>query len=140
MQLAHTISLAGHIGKTKTGQRVCQRFYWPTLFRDVAEYCRMCAEYQKAARGRRQRAPLIPLPVIEEPFRRMAMDIVGPLPRSRSGNRYVLVMCDYATHYPEAVPLRCFDAEHVAEELVKVFARVGVPQEILMDQGSNFTS
>ena len=140
MQLAHTIPLAGHMGKTKTGQRVRQRFYWPTLFRDVAEYCRTCAECQKAAPGRRQRAPLIPLPVIEEPFRRMAMDIVGPLPRSRSGNRYVLVMCDYATRYPEAVPLRCIDAEHVAEELVKVFARVGVPQEILTDQGSNFTS
>ena len=49
-------------------------------------------------------------------------------------------MCDYATRYQEAVPLHCIDTEHVAEELVKVFARVGVPQEILTDQGSNFTS
>ena len=49
-------------------------------------------------------------------------------------------MCDHANHYPEAVPLHCIDAEHVAKELVKVFARVGVPQEILRDQGSNFTS
>ena len=32
------------------------------------------------------------------------------------------------------------DAEKVAMELVKVFARVGVPGEILTDQGSNFTS
>ena len=42
--------------------------------------------------------------------------------------------------YPEAIPLRTIDAEHVAEELIKLFARVGVPQEILTDQGSNFTS
>ena len=68
------------------------------------------------------------------------MDIVGPLPRSRSGNRYVLVICDYATRYPEAIALHSIDAEHVAEELIKVFSRVGVPQEILTDQGSNFTS
>eukprot|EP00731_Ephydatia_muelleri_P038412 Em0751g2a len=68
------------------------------------------------------------------------MDIVGPLPRSRSGNRYVLVICDYATRYPEAIPLRSIDAEHIAEELIRVFARVGVPREILTDQGSNFTS
>ena len=81
-----------------------------------------------------------PIPVVTEPFERMAMDIVGPLPRRRAGNRYVLVMCDYATKYPEAVPLRSIDAEHVAEELVKVFARVGIPKEILTDQGSNFTS
>lgn len=68
-----------------------------------------------------QESPLIPLPVIEEPFSRIAMDIVGPLPRSRSGNRYILVICDYATHYPEAIPLRAIDAEHIAEELLKFF-------------------
>ena len=68
------------------------------------------------------------------------MDIVGPLPRSRTGNRYILVLCDYATRYPEAIPLRTIDAEHIAEQLIGVFARVGVPQEILTDQGSNFTS
>ena len=68
------------------------------------------------------------------------MDLVGPLPRNRSGNKYILVICDYATRYPEAIPLRSIDAEHIAEELVKVFSRVGVPKEILTDQGSNFTS
>ena len=55
-------------------------------------------------------------------------------------NVYVLFICDYTTRYPEAIPFRHIDAEHVAEELVTVFARVGVPREILKDQGSNFTS
>ena len=64
------------------------------------------------------------------------MNIVVPLPRSRSSNRFVLV-CDYATRYPEAIPLHGIDATHVAEELIKMFARVGVPQEVLTDQGSN---
>ena len=68
------------------------------------------------------------------------MDIVGPLPWSRSGNRFVLVICDYATRYPEAIPLRSTDVPYIAEELIKMFARVGVPQEILTDQESNFTS
>ena len=66
------------------------------------------------------------------------MDIVGLLPRSRSRNRYVLVICKYATCYPEAIALRSIDAEHIAEELIKVFLRVEVPQEILTDQGSNY--
>ena len=68
------------------------------------------------------------------------MDIVGPLPKSRVGHKYILVICDYATRYPEAVPLRSINAQHVAEELMQVFARVGIPQEILTDQGTNFTS
>ena len=68
------------------------------------------------------------------------MIIIGPLPRCRSGKRYVLVICDYATRYPEAIPLHSSDASHIAEELSGVFARVGIPSEIFTDQGSNFTS
>ena len=86
------------------------------------------------------RAPLIPLPVISQPFERIAMDIVGPLTRSSRGNRFVLIVCDYATRYPEAVPMKHVDAASVAEELVSIFSRVGVPKEILTDQGTNFTS
>ena len=53
-------------------------------------------------------APLVPLPVFEVSFERIAMDIIGPLPRSRSGNRYVLVVCDYATRWPEGAPLTLY--------------------------------
>ena len=49
-------------------------------------------------------------------------------------------MCDYATRYPEAFALKSVDAEHVAEALMTMFSRVGVPKEILTDQGTNFTS
>ena len=61
------------------------------------------------------------------------MDIVGPLPRSKSGNKYILITCDYATRYPEAIPLPSTEAERIAKELVKLFARVGIPDEILTD-------
>ena len=66
--------------------------------------------------------PLIPLPIMTEPFSRIAMDIVGPLLRSRRGHSFILVVCDYATRYPEAIPLRSCKAETVAEELLKMFA------------------
>jgi len=49
-------------------------------------------------------------------------------------------MMDYATRYPEAVPLNDVQAETVAEALVNMFTRVGVPKEILSDQGSQFLS
>ena len=68
------------------------------------------------------------------------MDIVGPLPRSAQGSRFVLVVCDYASRYPEAVPMKYVEAASVAEELIKIFSRVGVPKEVLTDQGTNFTS
>ena len=140
LQLAHSVPMSGHLGKKKTTARVAQRFYWPTMHRDIAEYCRGCAACQKCRKFKSTCAPMVPLPIIGEPFSRIAMDMVGPLPRSRSGNKYVLVLCDYATRYPKAIPLKNTDAETVAEELLALFSRVGIPNEILTDQGSNFQS
>ena len=125
LKLAHNIPMAGHLGKKKTADRILQRVYWPGVFRDVEDHCRTCEERQKTMSRRPAKAPLVPLPVMEEPFRRIAMDIVGPLPWSSTGKRYILVICDYATRYPEVIALRTTDAPAIAEELVKFFARMG---------------
>ena len=136
LHTAHTISSAGHLGK-KNVERILRRFYWPTIYCDTAEFCRSCDICQKSSHRKSTRVPMIPLPIMDEMFSRIAMDIIGPLPRSLAGHRYVLVVCDYATRYPEAVALRTIESEAVAEE---IFSRVGIPKEILTDQGSNFTS
>ena len=83
---------------------------------------------------------MISMPVIELPFQRIAMDIVGPLPRTQRGNRFILTVCDYATRYPEAIAMPSTEAPRVARELVKLFSHVGIPDEILTDQGANFMS
>ncbi|KAL5486579.1 hypothetical protein EMCRGX_G019081, partial [Ephydatia muelleri] len=123
LNLAHSVPTAGHLGKKKTVDRILQRFYWPGVYRDVTSYCKSCAGCQKLSGAKVTRAPLVPLPVISVPFERIAMDIVGPLPRSSRGNKYVLVVCDYATRYPEAIAMRSVEAERVAEELVTLFVR-----------------
>jgi transposase InsO family protein len=69
------------------------------------------------------------------------MDIIGPLsPPSSEGHRYILSIVDMATRFPEAIPLKNIDTISVAEALVSVFARVGIPREILSDRGAQFTS
>ena len=105
LTLAHSIPLSGHLGKDKTACHILQRFYRPTLYKDVAPFCKSCPSCQKTTRTRKQCVPMVPLPIISEPFSRIAMDIVGPLPRSHSGMKYILVIYDYATRYPEEIPL-----------------------------------
>ena len=74
-------------------------------------------------------------------FKRVAVDLIGPLsPVSDRGNRYILTMVDFATQYPEAVALPGIEAERVAEALLELFCRLGVPQQILSDCGTQFTS
>ena len=62
------------------------------------------------------------------------------LPRSKKGNSYILVLVDYATRYPEAVALPSVESERIAQELMAIFSRFGIPSELLTDQGSNFCS
>lgn len=141
MSLAHDSSFAGHLGNRKTRQRIMQNFFWPGIFIDVAKYCKACPNCQKSVpKGRVGKVPLVSIPPMDIPFKRIAMDIVGPLNRTKSGNRYILVICDYATKYPEAIPLKTIDTQTIANELIWFFSRVGIPQEILTDMGSNFTS
>ena len=142
MKLAHDSVASGHFGVRRTLSRVTSNFYWPGVARDVRRYCRSCNICQKTTdKGRVGRAPLVPLPQIRVPFSRVAVDLVGPLmPASEKGHRWILTLIDYATRYPEAVPLKSIDTISVAEALFGIFTRVGFPREILSDRGSQFIS
>ena len=78
------------------------------------------------------------MPIIGKSFEWIAMDITGPLPKTTSGHQYILVISDYATRFPEAYPLMRFTAISVTDKLIDLFSRVGIPNEILTDQGTNF--
>ena len=142
VSLAHDSILTGHLGMNKTSDRILSEFYWPGLTADVARYCRSCEACQRTVpKGRVSKAPLQKMPLIGVPFDRVAMDLVGPIhPASGSGNRYILTVVDYATRYPEAVALPSIESERVAECLLNIYTRVGIPREILTDQGTQFVS
>ena len=81
------------------------------------------------------------MPLIDKPFKRVAIDLVGPISLpSEEGHRYNMTLVDFATRYPEAVPLKAIDTETVAEALVVIFSRLGVPEEILSDLDIQFVS
>ena len=87
------------------------------------------------------RAPLGDMPLIDQPFKRVAINLVGPIPpASDKGHRYILTLMDYATRYPEAIPLKNIDTETVAEALLDMYSRADVPEEVLSDLGTQFTS
>lgn len=142
MKLAHESLMAGHMATSRTTSRILSEFYWPGVESDVKRFCRSCDICQRTVpKGRQIRAPLGKTPVIDVPFRRVAVDLVGPLqPITDKGNRYILTLVDYATRYPEAVALPSIETERVAEALIDIFCRVGFPREMLTDMGSQFTS
>ncbi|XP_030839510.1 uncharacterized protein LOC763830 [Strongylocentrotus purpuratus] len=141
LRLSHDIPVAGHLGVRKTVARIEAHFHWPGLRKDVSEYrsCHACQVVGKP-QHRIKPAPLIPIPVSQEPFSRVLIDCVGPLPKTRTGSQYLLTIMDTTTRFPEAFPLRNIKAKTVIDALLMFFTRYGLPHEIQSDQGSNFTS
>ena len=138
LRLARETLMSGHLGIKKTMDRVLTEFFWPGVCGDVSRFCKSCDICQRTIqKGRVTKVPLEKLPLIDTPFKRVAVDIVGPIePRSERKSRYILTMIDYATRYPEAVALPGIETERVAEAFVKMFSRVGIPDEMLTDCGS----
>ncbi|XP_006813839.1 uncharacterized protein LOC100372062 [Saccoglossus kowalevskii] len=142
LRIAHSIPVAGHLGIRKTDARIMAHFYWPKLHRDVVDYCKTCHTCQVVGKPQPaiKPAPLVPIPAFGEPFSKVLVDCVGPLPRTKTGFRFMLTIMDMATRYPEVVPLKTITAKVVVEALVHFFRRYGLPKEIQSDQGSNFMS
>ena len=140
LRLAHEGVMSGHQGINKTTDRLTRVFWFPGIGAEVIRYCRSCDICQRTvAKGRVARVELGHMPIIDTPFDRVAVDLIGPIePMSARGHRYILTVVDYATRYPEAVALKNINTETVAEALVEIYSKVGIPKEVLSDQGSQF--
>ena len=75
----------------KIYNRILTHFYWLNIRRDLAEYCRSCHTCQVVGKPNKKKsvAPIWPMPAFEEPFSRVIVDCVGPLPKTTSGNQYI---------------------------------------------------
>ena len=141
LRAGHTIPLSGHMGSKKTLERIAAHFSWLGISFDVRKYCATCPQCQVVARKlKSRRAPFKPVEIVTEPFNKIAIDIVGELPRTTTGYKYILTIADYASRYPEAIPLGSKNSTSVADALIQYFSWVGIPDEIVSDQGSNFMS
>lgn len=138
--MAHDPPLVGHMGPEKTLARITPWFYWPGIRAQVQRYCSACRECQLHQGLGPKGGPLQPMPLTSTPFERIDIDIVGPLFQTSSRHKFILVWINYVTHYPEAIPLRNIMAETIARELTQVFTRVGIPKQVVTDQGVSFMS
>ena len=137
----HDHVLAGHLGVAKTLSRIKRQFTWPSMTKDVKQYVKTCLQCARRKAIGSSKAPLQPLQPSKRVWERIAMDVVGPLPESRAGNRYILVLSDYASRYALTVAMEDQKAITIAEHLTnKIITKYGAPEQILTDQGTNFLS
>lgn len=117
-------------------------FFWPGLKSDVVKFCKSYLTCQIAGKPNQniQPAPLQHIPAITEPFKRVIVDCVGPFPRAKSGNQFLLTIMCSSTCFLEAVPLRNISALSITKALLKFLTTFGLPKVVQTDQGTNFLS
>ena len=141
LNLAHTHLLGGHMGINKTRDRIRRQFWFPKFDQIISQYVNSCPQCQITARNeKKHRAPLIKVPVIEQPMSVLTMDFLGPVTPTRSGKRYMLILVCEHSKYVEAIPMSSMRAQLVCEKLVEFWSRFGISKEIRSDQGRSFVS
>ncbi|CAH1763769.1 2246_t:CDS:2 [Entrophospora sp. SA101] len=135
----HADSLAGHFEIEATYHRVAERYYWNQVYSDIREYVRTCDECQR--RGGPTKHEYIHPIKVEQPFERLGMDIVGPLPETRKGNKYMVVATEYLTKWPEARAIPDAKAASVVQFFYEdIISRHGSPKILLTDQVTHFVN
>ena len=136
MYNAHNSAFGGHCGRSRTIDKIRLDYYWPGLATDVRKWCRTCHECQtaKATRPRNKGKMILPKPM-QRPFQTVGIDLLGPLPTSLKGNRYVLTVLDHFTHWPILIPVPNKEARTLAEALfANVILEHGAFERLLSDR------
>ena len=119
--------------------QLSQHYWWPGMRRDIASWCHQCLCCATRNVGKQVRPFFTPVPV-SGPFDRVGIDVLQ-LPKTKQGNRYAVVFCDYLTKWPKVYTVPDQTALTIAKLFVeRIVSRLGVPSQLLSDSGPAFLS
>ncbi|KAF4514126.1 UNVERIFIED_CONTAM: hypothetical protein B566_EDAN019138 [Ephemera danica] len=141
LHMCHDDALSGHMGIYKTRKRLERLVYWPTMALDIQHYIKSCERCQLTKPIYRKPAGHIVQPKPTKRWQFVALDYVGPMVRTKKGNRVILVLTDVYTKWVELFPLRDATAELLVKTMRdQVLTRYGAFCFVISDNGPQFTS
>ena len=140
--LEHTHEVIGHLGARKTLDYTRQYYWWNSITGDTEKFCKVCRQCQTTKRSTRCPPGLLhSLPIPENPWSSISMDFTGPFPTSMGQNYLWVVLCRLTSNV-HLIPLRTtMDTLELAYLFMReIVCLHGVPQSIVSDRDSKFTS
>ncbi|CAH8637620.1 unnamed protein product [Dicrocoelium dendriticum] len=130
LQQFHT----GHPGTSRMKALARSFVYWPEMDSENEKFCQQCESCQLAAKAP-PKCQWQPWPKAEKPWQRIHVDYAGPI----NGQSY-LVLVDSFTKWPDVIPVNNPTAQHTINELEKLFRYFSLPEVLVTDNGTQFTS
>lgn len=141
---AHCSRFSGHQSSYKTIFRLQQTFWWPTLAKDVKEFCDNCFTCQAVHNPfmfNTRQAPVQPLQVPDGPNQRVHADLFGPLLETENGNKWILVITDAFTKYTNIIAIPNKEAKTVTKAIFDHWICMFTPMKMLItDNGREFAN
>ena len=132
----------GHMGANRMLETIKLRYYWPKMDQAIVAHttgcvnCRLRKTYQ-----RKPRVPIMKYSKSRRPLDRVHVDLTGPLPTTKAGHRYIMVIKDFLTKYVWLCPLKTKTMVEVAEKFVCDFiCQAGIPEMVVSDRGNEFVN
>ncbi|UYV84270.1 hypothetical protein LAZ67_X001713, partial [Cordylochernes scorpioides] len=138
----HNHMLKGHLGVARTTYRLKNKYYWPSMLKDVSEFVKTCHLCQSRKGSNHLPSGLLqPIPPANYPFERIGIDFVGPLPSTKRRRKWIIVLTDYYTKYAETKAVSEATVKEVSTFLIEhIILRHGAPRFLISDRGSQLTS
>lgn len=141
LEECHDRPTAGHLGINKTLTRISNHYFWPNLRNDVKQYVRSCETCQRFKVEQRPTVGKMFFRSPRGPWYTVTSDIIGPLPRSKRGHRFIIVFQDSYSKWVELAPLKNATAREVSKMFVElIMLRFGSPEVVLTDNGTQYVS
>ena len=136
--MLHTV-YAGHFGIENTFYKISQKYYWPGMYKIIEDYIKACDICQ--CKGRLRKNNQLNLIPVAGPFEKIRIDLVGPLPITTNGNRYIIIAIDYLMKWTEARAIPDSSAQAIVLFLHEdIICRHGFPKEMISDRGTTFVN
>ena len=137
----HNLPLHGHQGRRRTENMIGARYFWPGMSRDIRKWIQACSGCSRRKKPRPMGAGLTEIQQATRPWQTVGIDIVGQLPLTGRGSKWILTMVDHFTRWPIAIPIQDRESATIARAIFENLITVhGPPETILSDQGRELIS
>jgi hypothetical protein len=126
--------------RTLVGKVFRSGFYWPTMKSDAAELVQRCEACQYMSKQQHLPAQQLQTIPVTWPFACWGLDMIGPFKKAQGGYTHVLVAIDKFSKWIEFKPIASLTLAKAVEFIQDIIFRFGIPNSIITDLGSNFTS
>ena len=129
-----------HFAAKKTTDIIKKFYFWNGMQQDIYNWCARCTRCNLFKPRNLHRNPINFIQPEHSPGTEISIDVLGPLPRSTSGNKYILTIIDDYTRHLEICPMNSIHTHKIINALIQYFARFGIPKYLKSDNGAQLKS